>query len=105
MILFINQTWNVQRRIGLLKRLFQVLLLSVAVFTALSRISDNKHHPTDVLAGSLIGILIACIDYAILSRFHKRKNYKIIYNKLSKLTDCEESYQLDEKPKKNNVSL
>lgn len=35
-----------------------VLLFAAASFVALSRISDNKHHNTDVAAGSLIGVLI-----------------------------------------------
>jgi len=44
-------------RKSLLVPFLQVSVLAVAFFTAISRIMDNKHHPTDVIAGSLIGII------------------------------------------------
>ena len=36
--------------------LAQVLAASLAVFTALTRVSDYWHHPTDVAAGALLGV-------------------------------------------------
>lgn len=39
----------------LLRPLLQFLLLMLAVYTGLSRISDYRHHPTDVLTGFLQG--------------------------------------------------
>ena len=35
--------------------------LAFAVFCSLSRISDNKHHPGDVVAGSLLGAALALV--------------------------------------------
>ena len=35
--------------------------LAYAVFCSLSRISDNKHHPSDVVAGSLLGAALALV--------------------------------------------
>ncbi|TPX32282.1 hypothetical protein SmJEL517_g04571 [Synchytrium microbalum] len=34
-----------------------------AAYVAISRTEENKHHPTDVLAGSLLGLTIAYISY------------------------------------------
>jgi diacylglycerol diphosphate phosphatase/phosphatidate phosphatase len=41
-----------------------------ALFVAGSRVSDYWHHPTDVLAGSLLGILVAWISY-------KQQHFKV----------------------------
>ena len=30
-----------------------------AIFTAISRITDHKHHPTDVMAGAILGSVLA----------------------------------------------
>ncbi|XP_066531920.1 phosphatidic acid phosphatase type 2D [Hoplias malabaricus] len=43
----------------LLRPLIQFLLVMLAVYTGLSRISDYRHHPTDVLTGFLQGALTA----------------------------------------------
>ena len=43
----------------LLKPFLQLLALTWAIMCALSRVSDYKHHPTDVLAGSVLGFLVA----------------------------------------------
>ncbi|XP_055379360.1 putative phosphatidate phosphatase isoform X2 [Condylostylus longicornis] len=45
----------------LLKHFLQLLLFSITWFTALSRISDYKHHWSDVLAGGVIGIVFALV--------------------------------------------
>lgn len=45
----------------LLRHFLQFLLIMMAWFTGLSRISDYKHHWFDVLAGSLLGSIVAII--------------------------------------------
>lgn len=45
----------------LFKHVLQGVLIWSAWFTALSRVFDNMHHPTDVLAGGLIGTFWALI--------------------------------------------
>lgn len=53
-----NFTWGGSK---LLKPLLQFIFISLALGTALSRVSDYKHHWSDVLAGSILGISVAFI--------------------------------------------
>lgn len=54
-------TWHGAR---LLRPLTQFTLVMMSFYTGLSRVSDHKHHPTDVLAGFIQGALVA---YCIVS--------------------------------------
>ena len=55
-------------------KLFMASLPSCgAVFVAASRVSDYWHHPTDVLAGSILGIIVAYVSY-------KQQHYKVRYH-------------------------
>ena len=40
----------------------QVLLLVYCVFVSISRVTDHKHHPTDVLAGASLGLVISLVS-------------------------------------------
>lgn len=60
-------TWRGAR---LLRPLLQFTLLMMAFYTGLSRVSDHKHHPTDVLAGFAQGALVAyCIAFYVSNLF------------------------------------
>ncbi|CAB9528138.1 Phospholipid phosphatase 5 [Seminavis robusta] len=48
---------------ALLGVMAQLLPWSYSVFVATSRIADNWHHPSDILAGTLLGITAATIGY------------------------------------------
>lgn len=76
LIFFINQTWKFTK-FGLMPRLVQFMLFSLAIFIALSRISDNKHHPTDVLAGSILGTVISIFTFCYLTDLLKKNNYTV----------------------------
>ena len=54
-------TWRGAR---LLRPLTQFTLIMMSFYTGLSRVSDHKHHPTDILAGFIQGALVA---YCIVS--------------------------------------
>ncbi|KFO23850.1 Lipid phosphate phosphohydrolase 3 [Fukomys damarensis] len=60
-------TWRGAR---LLRPLLQFTLIMMAFYTGLSRISDHKHHPGDVLAGFAQGALVAgCIVFFVSDLF------------------------------------
>lgn len=60
-------TWRGAR---LLRPLLQFTLIMMAFYTGLSRVSDHKHHPSDVLAGFAQGSLVAfCIVFFVSDLF------------------------------------
>lgn len=61
-------TW---KRSSLTRHFIQFSLIMIAWFTALSRVMDNWHHWSDVLAGSLIGIIGALLTAHFISKFFK----------------------------------
>uniref|UniRef100_A0A3B3H3X2 Phospholipid phosphatase 3 n=1 Tax=Oryzias latipes TaxID=8090 RepID=A0A3B3H3X2_ORYLA len=64
-------TWRGAR---LLRPLLQFTVLMMAFYTGLSRVSDHKHHPTDVLAGFVQGALVAYgIVYYVSDLFKPRE--------------------------------
>ncbi|XP_063056877.1 phospholipid phosphatase 3 isoform X2 [Engraulis encrasicolus] len=64
-------TWRGAR---LLRPLLQFTLLMMAFYTGLSRVSDHKHHPTDVLAGFVQGALVAyCIVFYVSDLFKPKE--------------------------------
>lgn len=56
----------------LLKPFLQFILLMMTWYTALSRISDYKHHWSDVLFGFLQGTLVAVIVVSLKNYFHTK---------------------------------
>ena len=43
----------------LMKPLFQIVLVSLSLFVGLSRLADNSHFMSDVVAGFLLGAIFA----------------------------------------------
>lgn len=80
MYLQARMTW---RGSYLLRHLIQFICLAMAWFTALSRISDYKHHWSDVLAGSILGAVIAFLvvsmQYAPTLAWHPTRTLKEAY--------------------------
>uniref|UniRef100_A0AAV2JXJ5 Phospholipid phosphatase 3 n=1 Tax=Knipowitschia caucasica TaxID=637954 RepID=A0AAV2JXJ5_KNICA len=60
-------TWHGAR---LLRPLTQFTLIMMSFYTGMSRVSDHKHHPTDVLAGFIQGALVAyCVVFYVSDLF------------------------------------
>merc|ERR1712029_772885 len=51
----------------------QIFLLSYAWYCALTRVSDYKHHPTDVLAGGILGSVVAFYFINVLQKIFSSK--------------------------------
>ncbi|XP_074643010.1 putative phosphatidate phosphatase [Tubulanus polymorphus] len=66
-----RMTWNGSK---LAKHLLQGVVILLAYFTALSRISDYKHHPTDVLSGSVLGILFSLLTAFCVSELFDKND-------------------------------
>ncbi|KAM4557696.1 phospholipid phosphatase 3-like isoform 2-T2 [Fundulus diaphanus] len=63
-------TWHGAR---LLRPLTQFTLIMMSFYTGLSRVSDHKHHPTDVLAGFIQGALVAyCVVFFVSELFRPK---------------------------------
>lgn len=77
--IYIHRVWS-KPSLGVLPNLLQVCCLGTAVFVALSRVLDNKHHPTDVLTGSVIGVVIGSLTGYYLNLFFLRFHYRAKYN-------------------------
>ena len=63
--LFIGKFWR-HELLGGWIHFFQAILISSALYISLTRVTDNKHHPTDVLVGAVLGIVLASIAFYYL---------------------------------------
>lgn len=55
----------------ILKHLIQSTVMFLGIYVALTRVVDNQHHWSDVLAGSLLGFGIACVMVFAISDLYK----------------------------------
>jgi phosphatidate phosphatase len=78
LIFYIHRVW-IRRGLGLLPQFFQIIFFALAFLVGIIRVLDNKHHPTDVLAGASLGIIIAVFTAYYLDLFYRKYNYRHKY--------------------------
>lgn len=61
----------------LLRPTIQFFLIATAVYVGLSRVSDYKHHWSDVLAGLLQGGLVALLNVACVTNFFEPVSFTV----------------------------
>ena len=77
-VVFLQQRMDT-RNFRLVKPLIQVCCALFAVFTSLTRVSDYKHHPGDVLTGMVVGIFYAfMILIFLMDLFHRPRSFKTV---------------------------
>lgn len=68
----------------ILKPMLQMVLLFLSTLCGISRVQDNKHHTNDVIAGFLLGIVVAAaVHYTIGLKILKRK--RVTFDKTTSL--------------------
>jgi len=79
MICYLNEIWR-RRSCSLMLHIVQVFLFAAAFFVAMTRVIDNKHHVTDVIAGSAIGSTVALVTFYYVLQFYRKYDFKIKCN-------------------------
>ncbi|XP_071439605.1 putative phosphatidate phosphatase [Hetaerina americana] len=64
------------RNSKLFRHILQYICLAMAFSCAMSRISDYKHHWSDVLAGSFLGITVAVLNALFVSDLFERRSHE-----------------------------
>ena len=76
LVFYLHKRGFVIRTLRIIIPGISLVAIILALFTALSRVSDNKHHPTDVLAGSLVGATSAAYACYLVPSFEQIKRSK-----------------------------
>lgn len=63
-------TWNGSK---LCKHAIQLVAIGLAIFTAMTRIFDYKHHWSDVFSGLSLGAFVACLTVSKKKHFYVQR--------------------------------
>jgi len=75
LVFYLQARWRWPQHSLMGKHLLQFAFVMLALFTGLSRISDYKHHWSDVMSGFALGTLGACLTALHIGKFFKREAY------------------------------
>ena len=86
-------TW---RGSNLLKRAIQIGVIYVSLYTGMSRISDYKHHWSDVLSGFCIGTLFALMTVSAMTVMKRNVSWAVssVWSRFSKDFHARALYRL-----------
>ena len=56
----------------------QIVLICYAWFCALTRVSDYKHHPSDVMAGAVLGTVVALAFSSIVTMSRPAQTLQVL---------------------------
>ncbi|XP_071848631.1 phospholipid phosphatase 1-like [Apostichopus japonicus] len=71
---YLQSRWQ-SRSLMYIRPMTQIVALMLATYTCLSRVSDYKHHWSDVFAGAIIGTFVAvCMAFAVCRMFRCKSN-------------------------------
>ncbi|CAF1012144.1 unnamed protein product [Rotaria sp. Silwood1] len=68
---YIHKVWN-YRNFGLFPYLMEMGCFALASYIGITRITDNRHHATDVLGGAILGTTVAFIAFRYMVGSFKR---------------------------------
>ena len=61
----------------LLVPFLQLLAFGLAFITAISRVTDNAHHPSDVVAGAAVGVSVQVLNVVYVQRLFSEENIRV----------------------------
>jgi len=87
----------VLQRTRFIKSIIQLIAFIAAWHTCMSRVSDFKHHYTDVIAGAVIGISVAIFVTVITGKkiWYHHKRYNNRANSLDRVNDATDLDELE----------
>jgi len=77
------------RQFSLLFGVAQALLLVYGTVVSITRVTDNKHHPRDVIAGAVLGSIVALLSLFNAKYKYERKQYSEVKQQSSETTNEE----------------
>ena len=78
-VLYLHAAFMWQRPSGsscLFVPFLQALGVAAAFYTCISRVVDYKHHPSDVVAGALLGLIVQGLNVAGVTRLYSMSKYQ-----------------------------
>ncbi|CAM4852697.1 unnamed protein product [Rotaria socialis] len=69
--LYIHKIWR-YRNIGLFPYVLEMGCFALAAYISITRVTDHRHHPTDVLSGAILGSVIAIIAFHYMIKSFKQ---------------------------------
>ena len=97
LVLYIEAKLHLPKESKFLKIMIQTVFIMLALYTGFSRVSDYKHHWSDVLAGLFLGTVIAFIT--IFRILKPRFGREYLNDEIQQKQDPESAHVMTTNPK------